>query len=204
MTMLNAYVWLTFCCSVTKSCMTLCNPMDCSMLFFPVLHHLPEFVQTHVPWAGDAIQPSHPLSSPFLPAFHLSKHQWPHKRLRQTCLWALGVSGGGMDWRWPSAGWGALAAAVLGGMECWHKSSWRRSPLALPWSVPYGRPAMEAADARTGPPQAKLQGGTQPQPSVENWIKDLLTGARPGFPHSQSFRSESFHKPSHSHPSEGR
>ena len=50
------------CCSVTKSCPTLCDPMDCSMPGFPVLHHLPEFDQTHVYWVSDAIQPSHPLS----------------------------------------------------------------------------------------------------------------------------------------------
>ena len=49
-------------CSVTQSCPTLCNPMDCSMPGFPVLHHLPELAQTHVHWVGDAIQPSGPLS----------------------------------------------------------------------------------------------------------------------------------------------
>ena len=48
--------------------------MDCSMPGLPVLHYLPEFTQTHVHWVGDAIQPSHPLSSPF-PAFYLSQHQ---------------------------------------------------------------------------------------------------------------------------------
>ena len=58
-----------------KSCLTLCNPMDCSMPGFPVLHHLQEFAQTHVHWVGDAIQPSHPLSSLSLPAFNLSQHQ---------------------------------------------------------------------------------------------------------------------------------
>ena len=47
------------CCSVAKSCPTLCDPMDYSTLGFPVLHHLPEFPQTHVHWFGDAIQPSH-------------------------------------------------------------------------------------------------------------------------------------------------
>ena len=51
-----------FCCSVTKSCLTLCDPMDCITSCFPVVHHLPEFVQTHVHWTNDAIQPSHPLS----------------------------------------------------------------------------------------------------------------------------------------------
>ena len=56
------------CCSVTRSCPTLCNPRDCSTPGFPVFHHLPEFVQTHVHWVSDAIQPSHPLSSPSPPA----------------------------------------------------------------------------------------------------------------------------------------
>ena len=52
------------CCSVTKSCPTLCDPMDYSTPGFPVLHYLPEFAQTHVHWVSDAIQPSipcHPL-----------------------------------------------------------------------------------------------------------------------------------------------
>ena len=58
-----------FCCcfSVTKSCPTLCDPMDCSMPGFIVLHCLPEFAQIHVHWINDGIQPSHPLlpSSPW-------------------------------------------------------------------------------------------------------------------------------------------
>ena len=62
------------CCLVTKLCLTLCDPMACSMPGFPVLHYLPEFAQTHVHWVGDAIQPSYPLSSPS-PAFNLSQHQ---------------------------------------------------------------------------------------------------------------------------------
>ena len=49
--------------------------MDCSMPGLPVHHQLPEFTQTHVHWIGDAIQPSHPLSSPSPPAFNLSQHQ---------------------------------------------------------------------------------------------------------------------------------
>ena len=65
----------TYCCSVTQSYPTLCNPMDCSMPSFPVLHHLLEFAQTHIHWAGDAIQPSPPLSSPSPPAFSLSQRQ---------------------------------------------------------------------------------------------------------------------------------
>ena len=59
--------------SVTQSCLTLCDPMDCSMPGFPVLHQLLEISQTHVHRVGDAIQPSHPLSSPCSPAFSLSQ-----------------------------------------------------------------------------------------------------------------------------------
>ena len=51
--------------SVAQSCPTLCNPTDCSTPGFPVLHHLLEFAQTHVHQVSDAIQPSHPRSSPF-------------------------------------------------------------------------------------------------------------------------------------------
>ena len=54
--------------SVAQSCPTLCNPMNCSTPGLPVHHHLPEFTQIHVNRVGDAIQPSHPLSSPSPPA----------------------------------------------------------------------------------------------------------------------------------------
>ena len=65
-----------FCsCSVAQSCPTLCDPMNCSMPGFPVLHHLLEFAQTHVHWVGDAIQPSLPLLPPSPPAFNISQHQ---------------------------------------------------------------------------------------------------------------------------------
>ena len=60
--------------SVTHSRPTLCDPMNCSTPGFPVLHHLPEFAQTHVHWVSDAIQPSHPLSSPSPLALNLSQH----------------------------------------------------------------------------------------------------------------------------------
>ena len=61
--------------SVAQSCPTLCDPMDCSTPGFPVHHQLPEFTQTHVHWVSDAIQPSHPLSSPSPTALFLSQHQ---------------------------------------------------------------------------------------------------------------------------------
>ena len=60
--------------SVAWWCLTLCNPMDCSMPYFPVYHQLLEFTQTHVHWVGGAIQPSHPVSSPSPHAFNLFQH----------------------------------------------------------------------------------------------------------------------------------
>ena len=56
---------------------TLCDPMDCNKPGFPIHHRLLELAQTHVHQVGDAIQPSHPLSSSFPPAFNLSQHQGP-------------------------------------------------------------------------------------------------------------------------------
>ena len=61
--------------SVAQSCLTLCDPMDSRMPDFLAHHQLPEFAQTYVHRVGDAIQPSHPLSSPSLPGFSLSHHQ---------------------------------------------------------------------------------------------------------------------------------
>ena len=62
-------------CSVAKSCLTLCSLVNFSMSGFPVFHHLLEFAQTNFHWISDAIQPSHPLSSPSPPALNLSQHQ---------------------------------------------------------------------------------------------------------------------------------
>ena len=59
----------------SQLCPTLCDPVDCSMPGPPVYHQLLEFTQTHVHWVSDAIQPSHPLSSPSPPIFSLSQHQ---------------------------------------------------------------------------------------------------------------------------------
>ena len=61
--------------SFGQLCLTLCDPMNCSTLGLPVHHQLLEPTQTHVHWVGDAIQPTHPLSSPSPPALKLSQHQ---------------------------------------------------------------------------------------------------------------------------------
>ena len=60
---------------ITQWCPTHCDPMDCSTPGLPVHHQLPESTQTHVHWVSDAIQPSHPLSSPSPLTFNLSQHQ---------------------------------------------------------------------------------------------------------------------------------
>ena len=75
-TILNRKGYSVFQCSsvATQSCPTLCDPMNHSTPGLPVHHQLPESTQTHVHWVGDAIQPSHPLSSPS-PALNLSQHQ---------------------------------------------------------------------------------------------------------------------------------
>ena len=71
----SRYTQEVHCCySVSQSCLTLCNPMDCSMPDFPVLHPLPELAQTHVHWVGDAIQLSHPVVL-FFSALNFSQHQ---------------------------------------------------------------------------------------------------------------------------------
>ena len=62
-------------CSAAQTCPTLCDPMNCSTPGSAVLRCLPDFAQFHVHQVGEAIQPSHPLSSPFPPAFNLSQHQ---------------------------------------------------------------------------------------------------------------------------------
>ena len=71
----DASHFLTQFSSVTQSCPTFCDPMDCSTPGFPVHLQLPELAQAHVHRVGDAIQPPHPLPSPSPPAFNLSQHQ---------------------------------------------------------------------------------------------------------------------------------
>ena len=78
--------------SVTQSCPALCDPVDCSTPGLPVHHQLPEFTQTHVHRVGDAIQPSHPLSSPSPPAPNPSQHHFPMSQLFAWGGQSIGVS----------------------------------------------------------------------------------------------------------------
>ena len=109
------------CCSVAKSCPTLCNLMDCSMLGFSVLYHLPEFAQTHVHWVSDVIQPFHPISSPSPPVFSLSQHQGLFQRVGSSHL-HIGASASAsalpmniQDW-FP-LGWTGLIALLSKGLS---------------------------------------------------------------------------------------
>ena len=99
--------------SSVQSCPTLCDLMNHNMTGLPVHHKLPEFTQTHVHWVNDAIQPSHPLSSPSLPVFNLSQHQGLFKWVssshpvakvlefqlqNQSFQWTPGLISFRMDW----------------------------------------------------------------------------------------------------------
>ena len=88
----NLY-YLLLSCKVTSDS---CNPMNCSMSGFPVLHYLPEFVPIHVHWVSDAIQPFHPWSPPSPPALNVSQHQglfqWVGLCIRWPKYWSFSFS----------------------------------------------------------------------------------------------------------------
>ena len=97
--------------SVAQSCRTLCNPMNCSMPGLPVHHQLPEFTQTHVLQVSDAIQPSHPLSSPSPPGPNPSEHQsFPMSQL--------------FAWGGQSTGVSALASVLPKNTQDWSPLEW--------------------------------------------------------------------------------
>ena len=82
--------------SVSQSCPTLCDPMDCSMPGFPVHHQLPELTPTHVHPVSDVNQPSHPLLSPSPPTLNFSQHQrlfqWSLLCIRWPKYWSFSFS----------------------------------------------------------------------------------------------------------------
>ena len=79
--------------SVAQSCLTFCDPMNCSTPGLPVHHQLPEFIQTHVHWVDDAIQPSHPLLSPSPSALNLSQHEGLFKWvIRWPKYWSFSIN----------------------------------------------------------------------------------------------------------------
>ena len=79
--------------SVAQLCLTLCNPMDYSTPGFPVHHQLPELTHDHVHWVSDAIQPSHPLSSPLLlPSIFAASGSFPMSQFFTSGGQSIGVS----------------------------------------------------------------------------------------------------------------
>ena len=77
----------SYCCSASQLCQTLCDLIDCSTPGFPVLHHLPEFAQTHVLWVNDTIRTSCPLPSPSPFSLNLSQHQGLFQELALHIRW---------------------------------------------------------------------------------------------------------------------
>ena len=104
-------LWWFCYCSVTKSCPTLCDPMNHNTSGLPVHHQLPEFTQTRVHQVSDAIQPSHPLSSPSPPAPNPSQHQ----SLPMSQLFA---------WGGQSTGVSALTSFLPKKSQGWSPSDW--------------------------------------------------------------------------------
>ena len=98
--------------SVAQLCPTLCDPMNCSTPGLPVHHQLPEFTETHIPRVSDAIQPSHPLSSPSPPAPNPSQHQ-------SLFQWVNSFAWGGQ-----STGVSALASVLPKRSQGWSPSEW--------------------------------------------------------------------------------
>ena len=97
--------------SAAQLCPTLCDPMNCSTPGLPVHHQLLEFTQTHVHRVSDAIQPSHPLSSPSPPAPNPSQHQsFPMSQL--------------VTWGGQSTGVSALASVLPKNTQDWSPSEW--------------------------------------------------------------------------------
>ena len=97
--------------SVTQLCLTLCDPMNHSTPGLPVHHQLPEFTQTHVHWVGDAIQPSHPRSSPF-PLAPIPSSIRVFSNESTLCM------------RWLSNGVSALASVLPKNTQDWSPLEW--------------------------------------------------------------------------------
>ena len=106
--------------SVSQSCPTLCDSVDCSMPGFSVHHQLLELTQTHAYWVGDAMQPSHPLSSPSPSAFNLSRHQGLFKwvlHIRWPKYWSFSISSSKNIQEWFPLGWTGWISLLSKGLS---------------------------------------------------------------------------------------
>ena len=118
-------------CSVAQLFLTLCDPMDCSTPGFPVPHHLLESAQTHVHWAGDAIQPSHPLPlpSPAAPSLLPVSGSFPVSRLFTSGGQDIGASASVLPVNtqgWFPLGWTGLISLLSKGLRvCSSTTVWK-------------------------------------------------------------------------------
>ena len=144
--------------SVAQSCPTRCDPIDCSTPGLPVHRQLPEFTQTHVHWVGDAIQPSHPLSSPSPPAFSLSQHQCLNFQMSQFFTSGgqrIGVSASAsvlpmniQDW-FP-LGWTGDPVQRAGLTACWRSNPGSTSESRGLWPISSPLCALVAPSSKRG------------------------------------------------------
>ena len=114
------------CCSVTKACLILCNTMDCTTPYFPVLHYRPEFAQTCVHWVSDVIQSSHPLPHACPPALNLSQHQGFFSNQSVLCIrwskyWSFSIN--------PSSEYSGLISFRMDGLDLLAVQGTPKSPL---------------------------------------------------------------------------
>ena len=107
--------------SVAQSCLTLCDPVNRSTPGLPVHHQLPEFTHTHVHRVGDAIQPSHPLSSPSPPAPNPSQHQglfqWVNSSHEVAKVLEFQLQCQSFQWTWTYGTWACVHLRICRGPE---------------------------------------------------------------------------------------
>ena len=125
----DKHLGMSFACykvfsSVALSSPTLCDPMGCGTPGLPVHHQLLEFIQSHVRWVCDAIQPTHPLSSPSPPALSLSQHQGLFQWVFTSGGQSIGISGLAsvlpMNIRdWSPLGWTGWISLLSKGLSRW-------------------------------------------------------------------------------------
>ena len=183
--------------SVTQSCLTLCDPMNRSTPGLPVHHQLPKFTQTHVHRVGDAIQPSHPLGPllllpPIPPSMRVFSNEstlcmrWPK-------YWSFsfsispsnehpGLISFRMDWLDLLTVQGTLKSFLQHSSKAtiFQRSAFFTVQLSHPYMTTGKTIALTrwTFDGNVWP-QENNREGTQPHPSTENWIKDLLSMVPP-------------------------
>ena len=120
--------------SVAQSCLTLCDPMDCSMPGIPVHHQFPELAQTHVHRVSDAIQPSHPLPSPSPPAFTFipASGSFPINLFFTSGGQSIGASASALVLPINTQDWFPLGLTIWISLQSKGRRHWHPTPVLLP------------------------------------------------------------------------